>query len=336
MTVLLAAVVLTAAAVAFVLSARKLAAARREAERIRATFARYLPPVVVADVLEPAHLQRLNGRSGYATILVCRIWGFALFAEVLGAEETRRYLGDLYALASRTVAKHGGLVDKFLADGVVAAFGFPLEDQHHEEHAVRAALEMTRLLDALHARWAAPGRPRPRSGIGIHSGTVVAGDVGDPQRRDFRLVGLAPLAAGRLQEHTEPMRAFIIASETTLKPVFATFSTVAAQTVPLRGMKQNLKAFVVRGLAPKTPEPATPSPPAPAQKAPRPSLRTRAVRPIPQRRRRPAQAGQAPSLNIPELRGFRALDGTAARPDIVIVEGYYEDDSGRPPVKLPP
>ena len=337
MIVLLTAVFLTAVALVLVLSlsARRVGAAQREAQRIRTVFARYLPSVIVDDVLASPEVQRFNGRSGYATILVCRISGFALFAEQLGSEETRRYLGDLFTLASKTVAKHGGVVDKFLADGVIAAFGFPLEDAAHEDHALRAALELTRLLDALHARWHAPGRARPRSGIGIHSGTVIAGDVGDSQRRDFRLVGLARMIAARLQEHAEPMRAYILASQTTLEPVASDFVTVAAQTIPLRGMKQNVTAFVVRGVAPKppldAPAPAPPAPPRPPPIVQKPRARVVAANPA----RPKPRTFTARSLDIPELRGFRAIDGGPAHPPALIVEGVYEDGGG-PPVRLPP
>ena len=353
----LALIVVAVAAIGFVIavSGRRVLAARRETLRVRAVFSRYVSPTVVDEILERRDPSVLAGRSGFATVMVCRIWNFALFAEQLGPTEMLRYLNEFYTLAGKSIQKQRGMIDKFLGDGIVAAFGFPLEDALQEEHAIRAALDIIRLVDGMDARWAAQGRKPLRVGIGINSGNVIAGDVGFAQRREYTVVGLPALVAARLQERTEPMHAYILVSEATLGPVETIFSTVPCPSaLPMRGMKQNVNAFIVRGLArnmteeslllpsafsrtnvaekaeenvPPPPERVEPEPPPPKPEPPKPLRPPIRARPLP-------PAGD--KFAIPETKGFGAIDDSPAFPDIPIPEDYYEDDSGRPPLKLPP
>src|SRR5262249_23363595 len=151
--------------------------------------------------------------------------------------------------AGKTIQKHRGMIDKFLPDGLSGAFGFPLEDPLQEEHAVRAALDIIRLVDAMSARWTQQGRKPFRVGIGINSGQVIAGDVGFAQRREYSVIGVPGIVASRLQESTETVHAYVLVSDSTLDPVKHIFSTIPAKTIPLRGMKGNVKAHIIRGIS---------------------------------------------------------------------------------------
>ena len=361
---LLAAAMAAVAVVVAIRGARRVVAAQRETVRIRSVFSRYIAPHVLEELIERHDPRVLSGKAGYATILVARIWNFALFAEQLPQNDVLRYLNEFYTLAGRTIQKNRGMVDKFLGDGISGAFGFPLEDPLQEEHAVRAAIDIIRLVDAMNTHWASQGRKPLRVGIGINSGNVIAGEVGYPQRREYTVVGLPAIIAMHLQERTEPMGAYILATEATLEPVKHLFTTISAGTIPLRGMKRNARGFVVRGLAKnvseeqslllpppsafartrvedaiegrptwdsgvaampeRDPEPPKPEPPKPAPKQ------------IAQPPKRPAPAPPKRRFDIPEVKGFGALDDSPALPDPPVAEGYYEDDSGRPPLKLPP
>jgi len=356
-----------AAVVVAYVQAQRVLAAQRETARVRGIFSRYVSPIIVDELLERRDPRAFSAKSGYATVLVCRIWNFALFAEQLEHEETLRYLNEFYTVAGRSIQKHRGMVDKFLGDGISGAFGFPLEDPLQEEHAIRAAIDIIRLVDGLNQRWVREGRKPLRVGIGINSGNVVAGEVGYPQRREYTVVGLPAIVATRVQERTEPMSAYIIVTESTIEPVRTMFINVSAGTVPLRGMKRNEKCYVIRGLAkPEEKDNLLLPPPQafprtrvddpiegqatfdkriaglperdpnqreyaePAAKTPLPKSR-----PAPPKRTPPPEPPPK-KLTIPETAGFGAYDDSPALPDPVAAEGYYEDDSGRPPLKLPP
>jgi adenylate cyclase len=141
------------------------------------------------------------------------------------------------------------MIDKFLADGIIGVFGVPLEDAAAEEHALTAALDIVRLIDAMDRRWQAQGRRSFRVGIGINSGEVIAGDAGFHDRRVFTVVGPETLFAARLQELTLDLNASVVASATTCNPVRERFSLLPLTGHPLPGLKRLSDAFVVLGLA---------------------------------------------------------------------------------------
>jgi class 3 adenylate cyclase len=248
----LAGLVLIGALVGLVVVGLRYRAEQREGARVRALFSRYVSPPIVDELLRRKDPRLYTGRSLQATIVVCRIWNFAGFAEALSPEETLRYLNEFFALAGTTIQKHRGMIDKFLSDGIIGVFGVPLEDPSAEEHALRAALDIVRLVDAMDQRWRAQGRRSFQVGIGINSGEVIAGDAGFHERREFTVVGPETLFAARLQEATSDLRAFVVAAASTCTPVRELFSLVPLTGHPLPGIKRLVDAFIVLGLTKET------------------------------------------------------------------------------------
>lgn len=224
-------------------------AEQREVARVRAVFSRYLPPPIVDELLRRKDPQLYTGRSLRATILVCRIWNFPGFAESLSAEETLRYLNEFFALTGTSIQKYRGMIDKFLSDGIVGVFGVPVEDAEAEENALRAALDIVRLVNAMDRRWRAQGRRSFQVGIGINSGEVIAGDAGFYERREFTVVGPETLFAERLQSVTSDLNAYVIAAVTTCAPVHHLFALLPLTGHPLPGLKRLADAYIVLGLS---------------------------------------------------------------------------------------
>lgn len=244
----LAGLVLVGALVGLVVVGLRYRAEQREGARVRALFSRYVAPPIVDELLRRKDPRLYTGRSLHATILVCRIWNFAGFAETLSAEETLRYLNEFFALAGTSIQKYRGMIDKFLSDGIIGVFGVPLEDAQAEEHALRAALDIVRLVDAMDRRWSSQGRRSFQVGIGINSGEVIAGDAGFHERREFTVVGPETLFAARLQEATQELRASVVAAAATCNTVRNTFSLVPLTGHPLPGLKRLADAFIVLGI----------------------------------------------------------------------------------------
>jgi class 3 adenylate cyclase len=243
----IAALVLIGALAGLIFYGIRFRAEQRENKRVRAIFSRYVAPPIVEELLRRKDPHLYTGRAMQATIVVCRIWNFAGFAEELSPEETLRYLNEFFALAGTSIQKHRGMIDKFLADGIIGVFGVPLEDAQSEEHALNAALDIVRLVDAMDKRWTAQGRRSFQVGIGINSGLVIAGDAGFHERREFTVVGPETLFASSLQEATAELPAYVIASAATLKPVRHLFSVVPLNGHPLPGIKRLVDAFIVIG-----------------------------------------------------------------------------------------
>ena len=243
----LAALAAIAAGAGFVVGWRRWTAARAETARVRATFARYVAPSVVEDILARRDERLFTGRALKATVLVCRIRNFSHFTEELTPEATLRYLNEFYALSGTAITRNRGVIENFLGDGVVAVFGAPLENPTQEDDALKAALDIVRHTVAMRERWAAQGRRPFTVGIGVNTGDVIAGDTGYRDRREFAVVGAEATFAHRLQDAAFSLNAFVVASRRTCESLGDEYQLVPVSGVPLPGVRRLLDAFVVRG-----------------------------------------------------------------------------------------
>lgn len=329
---------------------------RADHARVRSLFSRYVPPQVVEELLARKDPRLFEAREYYATILCARIRNFALLAEQLTPEETLRYLNEFYTIAGQAVARHRGMIESLRGDTVTAIFGVLIEEQFQEERALRASLDIMRVMHAMEARWSSQGRKALCVGIGVNSGKVVAGDTGNAQRREFAVVGNAAHVASQLETASEELNAAIVASDNTLNPVRELFVAVPAASVPLRGLRRLQNAYIIRGLTKRAaPESRLTLPsqgsfkettvrsyeaPEAPEAASRPYV---APAPPPEKARYDA-AKQTTSavdemvtaLAPVERPRFSAVDDDAlALPELPPILGTYEDDEG-PPYQLPP
>jgi len=292
---------------------------REELQRLRALFSRYVPAHVVDEILARRDLRLLWAQRHYATVLCCRIRNFGFFSEDLTAEDTLRHLNEFYAVAGRAIVRHGGVIERLHADGITAVFGVLTEDTFQEERALRAALRIVRLANAMNARWQAQGRRPFQVYAGINSGAVVAGEVGFAQRREFAIVGHPANVASRLQQAAEDINAYILASAATYEPVADQFVALATNTLALPGLRRLQKAYIIRGLAKRSEEELLHLPPEiealqTVIEAPKPP-----AAPVP-----PAPEPEPPAaaLVLPRFSGVD--DALPAMPDVPAVSGEYE------------
>jgi PAS domain S-box-containing protein len=170
---------------------------REEAERrkIRELFGHFVAePVVERLVANPEYAQ-LGGSRREVTVLFADIRGYTTLAEGRTPEELMSLLGRYLALAADTIIDHGGTLDKFMGDGVMAVFNAPLDQPDHALAAVRAGFEMQRK---------AVGQVEGLTfGVGINSGPVLAGNLGSDRYRNYCCVGDATNVASRIQGHAE-------------------------------------------------------------------------------------------------------------------------------------
>lgn len=189
----------------------------RERRRLRRTFERYVAPSVVAEILaDPESAQGiLRGRVLPVTVLFSDLKGFTQLTRrrsasgesELHVRQLNVYLGAMVEV----IAAHGGTVDKFIGDAVMAVFGSPLGRGEEEEAmaAARCALAMGERLRQLNAVWLGEGLEPLASGVGLASGPVLAGQIGSPRRLDFTVIGDTVNLASRLEGLTRRLDAAV-------------------------------------------------------------------------------------------------------------------------------
>src|SRR5207302_1701624 len=144
-------------------------------------------------------LAELGGRRREMSVLFSDIRGFTTVTENGEAEDIVAQLNEYFSTMVDVVFRHGGTVDKFVGDMVMALFGAPLDDANHAEHAVDAALEMIDELLKLNEKWTAEGRPSLDIGIGINTGPMIAGNIGSEAIMSYTVIGDAVNLGSRLE-----------------------------------------------------------------------------------------------------------------------------------------
>ncbi len=215
----------------------------RERERIRETFGKYVTREVRDEIL--AGRVDLGGRLREATILFSDLRDFTPWVEAHAPEEVVRDLNAYFTLMEGAIRAHGGLVLQYIGDEIEAVFGAPVAEPRHATLAVQAALEMRRRLEAWNAEREVAGRPVFRHGIGIHTGLVLAGAIGSPDRLSYALVGDAVNLASRLQGLTKEIKADIVLSAATQRRLDAGVETVACPAVRVKGKSTEVEVFRV-------------------------------------------------------------------------------------------
>ena len=179
---------------------------RTETERreVRQAFGRYLSPAVVERLARHPESLRLGGETRELSVLFCDVRGFTTLSEQLDPEALTRLVNRFLTPMTGILLDHGGTIDKYMGDCIMAFWNAPLDDPDHARHAASAALAMERELDALNARLAAeaaPGAAVPplRIGIGINTGRACVGNFGSDQRFDYSAIGDEVNLASRLE-----------------------------------------------------------------------------------------------------------------------------------------
>ena len=209
----------------------------------RALFARalasFLPPEVAELVEASPSALSLKGELE-VTVLFSDIRGFSTFAEQVPPRQVAEVVGRHLAAMAEVVRAHGGMLDKFAGDAVMAVFGAPRPVADHPERAVRCAVAMQRRQAELNAKARALGLPASQIGIGINTGTVIAGLIGGAGRVDYTVIGDAVNVAQRLQ--SEAKAAEILASAATMAHV-AWPAARPAGTRLLKGRQQPVDVY---------------------------------------------------------------------------------------------
>lgn len=212
-------------------------AARRE-ELTRANFERFFAPGVAATIAASRSGVRPGGERRPVTVLYSDVRGFTGLAETLPPETVAALLSDYFAAMVELVFEHGGTLDKFIGDALLAVWGAPLAAPDDADRALAAARSMQVASRVVSARWTGQGRPPLAIGVGLHHGEAFTGTIGSPRRLDYTVIGDVVNVAARLCDAANTGE--IVLSEAVKRRLSVELGTTAGEDLRLRGREETV------------------------------------------------------------------------------------------------
>jgi adenylate cyclase len=230
----------------------RLTGEERTRQRLRQVFARYVADEVVEKLMAAGKLPDLGGEALTVTVLFADIRNFTTVSERLSAHEVVEMLNAYFSLICDPILEHGGTVDKFIGDAVMAVFGAPAPQPDHARRALSTALAMAARAEEFQAwmaqRFPEKGLPQFHIGIGVHSGEAVVGNIGSLKRLEYTAIGDTVNIASRLESLTKELGWTIIASAQGVEAAGPGVKTGATQESRLKGREELVQIHEIIGL----------------------------------------------------------------------------------------
>jgi adenylate cyclase len=216
-------------------------------QREKRRLSRYFSPAVVSEIVRQQDDRRLGSTRRRVTVLFSDIRGFTSFSEKLPPEDVVRFLREYLTVMTAVVFRHGGTVDKYVGDAIMALYNVPFDQPDHAARAVETALEFQDRVRDLGERFAARGGRILRCGVGINTGDAVVGTIGSEQRLEYTAIGDTINLGSRLEGLTKDVDVPIVISESTYLEVRDRFETRALGEVTVRGKEIPVKIYAIVG-----------------------------------------------------------------------------------------
>jgi adenylate cyclase len=191
--------------------ARDLERGENEA-KLRGDLSRFVSKQLVDAIVKGEHPLSLGGKRAAVSVVFADVVGFTPLAEARQAEQIVALLNELFSVLTEIVFRHGGTVDKFIGDCIMAVFGAPVAQEDHAARALRAAEDMMRFLETANEEWREKYDVEIRLGIGVNSGEAIVGNIGSDKRMEYTVIGDVVNVAARLEAVAQPNQVLVAAS----------------------------------------------------------------------------------------------------------------------------
>lgn len=180
----------------------------REA-KLRGDLSRFMSQELVDGIVRGEQSLELGGERRAITVLFADVVAFTPFAESRKPEQTVALLNELFSVLTEVVFRHGGVVDKFIGDSIMAVWGAPVAQADHAVRALRAADDMMRFLETAAEEWKSRYDVEVRLGVGVNSGEAIVGNIGSKKRMEYTVIGDVVNIAARLESIARPNQVLV-------------------------------------------------------------------------------------------------------------------------------
>ena len=219
----------------------------RERKRMQENLSKYLPPAVIEEMIASGNDLRAEvGKKETVSILFSDIRGFTTLSEQLSPEVVVAILNEYLDTMTRVIFAHGGTLDKFIGDAIMAFWGAPIVSSAHAADSVAGAMAMVEELQALRQRWSSRAEFKGihlEIGVGINTGEVVVGNIGGEKKLDYTVIGDNVNLASRLEGLTKQYGVTLIIAETTYQKVREQVICRVVDRVRVKGKKNSVTIY---------------------------------------------------------------------------------------------
>jgi len=216
---------------------------RREAVVLN-NFQRYFAPDLAEEIASQAEAVQLGGTKRPVVVFFSDIRGFTPMSETMHPDQIATLLTEYFTEMVEIVFEHGGTLDKFMGDAIMALWGAPIAHEDDADRAMRAAIEQQVTLTKLNEKWASEDRQQLQIGIGINFGEVFAGNIGSDRRMEYTVIGDAVNTASRLCSKAKPGE--ILISEPFYQTLKDPPEVEALEPLQLKGKSQAVAVYRVK------------------------------------------------------------------------------------------
>ena len=213
---------------------------------IRETFGRYLTDEVVATLLESPTALQIGGEKRKVTMMMTDLRGFTSLSERLAPERVVAILNRYLAAMVKIIKQYGGTIDEFIGDAIFVLFGAPIWQEDDAQRAVACAVQMQLAMASVNEQNRQEDLPEVEMGIGIHTGQVILGNIGSPERMKYGVVGRHVNLTSRIQSYS--IGGQILVSETTRREVGPILRIGKQMEVRAKGIEDPVTLSEVLGI----------------------------------------------------------------------------------------
>lgn len=219
-------------------------ASEQQKREIRNAFSRYVSKSVVQSILDDPSKLKLGGERRRMTVLFSDVRGFTTISEGLKPERLVEVMNTYLSRMTEVVFEHGGVLDKYIGDAVMAFWNAPFDQPDHADRAVEAALDMLTTLKDMNASGKF-GELNFRIGVGVNTGDMVVGNMGSEERFDYTVIGDSVNLGSRMESLTKEYGVSLLVSEATKEELKGKYLMRSVDLVAVKGKKEPVRMYEV-------------------------------------------------------------------------------------------
>lgn len=217
----------------------------KERDKVKNLFNKFHGSSITEDLMKRD--VSIGGQSKEVIVFFSDIRGFTAFSEKKKPEEVVAMLNEYFAVMVKIINSHGGIVDKFIGDAIMAVWGVPQSTNKDAHNAVKACLEMRKALAELNEKRMSRGESPIQIGMGLHSGTAISGTIGSEERMEYTIIGNTVNTGSRIESSTKAFGSDLLVSDTVLEKIGDSFLSEFAGAAEVKGRSEPLKLHKIRG-----------------------------------------------------------------------------------------